>query len=283
HQSPAPTIATKTKVLANYNRYPSSTLAATNRCHLLPSSSIAVAIASSSSLPLSLAIPQQYTASIDVVASPTLFPAFLSPVSRCPLPRSHHHPTQRRTIADHLCSSSPHLLSTNLWQRTTLVVVVTRRLSLSFTRLLSQCTRASAISLPSLSSLSLPPCCPTTASLVLSHAFLPLHLHHHRCQLPDPMLPNLFPAVATIASHNRCPSPISSSACSVAIAASPHSCHLSPIAAATRRCLLPCRYCLTATTISNHAFAAAPPCCHRCNSLLPLLPPPSPTSFSIYR
>ncbi|RWW48460.1 hypothetical protein BHE74_00045461, partial [Ensete ventricosum] len=67
------------EVLANYNRYPSFTLAATNRRHLLPSSSIVAAIASSSSLPLSLARPQQYTASIDVAASPTVFPAF------CPL------------------------------------------------------------------------------------------------------------------------------------------------------------------------------------------------------
>ncbi|RZS15541.1 hypothetical protein BHM03_00047388 [Ensete ventricosum] len=107
------------------------------------------------------------------------------------------------------------------------------------------------------------------ASLALSRAFLPLHLHHCRCKLSDPALPNLFPAAAAIARHNRCPSPISSSASSVAIAASPHCCHMSAAA-------------LAAATVSNRALAAAPPCCHCCNSLLPLLPPPSPTSFSIY-
>ncbi|RRT51064.1 hypothetical protein B296_00049139 [Ensete ventricosum] len=37
----------------------------------------------------------------------------LSPVSRCPLPRPHHHPTQRRTAAGHLCSS-PHLSPASL-------------------------------------------------------------------------------------------------------------------------------------------------------------------------
>ncbi|RWW64615.1 hypothetical protein BHE74_00028136 [Ensete ventricosum] len=77
HRSLAPTIAVTTKVLANRSRYPSSTLAATSSCHLLPS--IAAAATSSSSLPLSLARPQQHTASIDAAATPTAFPAF------CPL------------------------------------------------------------------------------------------------------------------------------------------------------------------------------------------------------
>ncbi|RRT61551.1 hypothetical protein B296_00027760 [Ensete ventricosum] len=116
------------------------------------------------------------------------------------------------------------------------------------------------------------------ASLALSRAFLPLHLHHCRCKLSDPALPNLFLATAAIAGHNRCPSPISSSASSVAIAASPHCCHMSPVAAASSLAAA----ALAAATVSNRALAAAPPCCHRCNSLLPLLPPPSPTSFSIY-
>ncbi|RRT38878.1 hypothetical protein B296_00027281 [Ensete ventricosum] len=61
-------------------RFPNtSTLAATSRYHLLPSSSIAIATASSSSLQLSSARPQQHTASINTAASLTAFLVF------CPL------------------------------------------------------------------------------------------------------------------------------------------------------------------------------------------------------
>ncbi|RZS21583.1 hypothetical protein BHM03_00054234, partial [Ensete ventricosum] len=102
------------------------------------------------------------------------------------------------------------------------------------------------------------------ASLALNRAFLPPHLHHHRCQLPDPVLPNLFPAAAAITSHNHCPSPISSSASSIAIAANPYRCHLSSVTTATRLCLLPCR-CYPRC----HSHFQSRPC--RCTSLLPPL------------
>ncbi|RZS10031.1 hypothetical protein BHM03_00041165 [Ensete ventricosum] len=39
---------------------------------------------------------------------------------------------------------------------------------------------------------------------------------------------------------------------------------------------------LAAEAVSNLILVAAPPYCHRCTSLLPLLPPLSPISFSIY-
>ncbi|RRT60889.1 hypothetical protein B296_00017812 [Ensete ventricosum] len=64
---------------------------------------------------------------------------------------------------------------------------------------------ASAISLPPLSSLPSPPCCRCIPCVPCSQSCLPLHLHHRRCQLPDPALPNLFLAVASIAGHNRAP------------------------------------------------------------------------------
>ncbi|RWW42227.1 hypothetical protein BHE74_00052237, partial [Ensete ventricosum] len=102
------------------------------------------------------------------------------------------------------------------------------------------------------------------ASLALSHAFLPPHLHHHHCQLPDPVLSNLFPATAAIASHNHCPSPISSYASSITIAANPYRCHLSPVTAATHLCLLPC--CCYPRC---HSRFQSRPC--RCTSLLPPL------------
>ncbi|RWW44851.1 hypothetical protein BHE74_00049358 [Ensete ventricosum] len=178
--------------------------------------------------------------------------------NRYPLPRSHHHPTQRRTAADHLCSSSPHLSSASLRQCTTLVATATHWSSLFFTCLLSQHTHASvvatsAISLPPLSSLSPLPCC---------------RYHYIPCSQSS----------VAITDHNRYPSPISSSASSVAITASPYRCNLLPIVAASSLVAAT----LVATVISNYALAAAPPWCCRCNSLLPLLPPPSPTSFSIY-
>ncbi|RZR97773.1 hypothetical protein BHM03_00027018 [Ensete ventricosum] len=125
------------------------------------------------------------------------------------------------------------------------------------------CYRSAPMPMPSL----FLPCCRllvAAASLALSRAFLPLHLHHHRCQLPDPALPNVFPVATAIAEHNRCPSPISSSTSSVAIAASPHRRHLSLVAAATHRCLLPCRCCPRC-----HSHFQLRPC--RCTSLLPLL------------
>ncbi|RWW38397.1 hypothetical protein BHE74_00056378 [Ensete ventricosum] len=61
---------------------------------------------------------------------------------------------------------------------------------------------------------------PHPAGQSLPSLFLPLHLHHHRCQLP-----NLFPAIAAITGHNRCPSPISSSIANITIAVSPRPCH----------------------------------------------------------
>ncbi|RWV80399.1 hypothetical protein GW17_00058338, partial [Ensete ventricosum] len=39
---------------------------------------------------------------------------------------------------------------------------------------------------------------------------------------------------------------------------------------------------LATEVVSSCALAAAPLCCHCYTSLLPLLPPPSPTNFSIY-
>ncbi|RZS20627.1 hypothetical protein BHM03_00053160, partial [Ensete ventricosum] len=102
-------------------------------------------------------------------------------------------------------------------------------------------------------------------SLTLNRAFLPPHLHHRHYQLPDPALPNPFPTAAAITGHNRCPSLISSSTSSVAIAASPHCCHLSPVVAATHRCASSLAVAaLAATTVSNHALVVVTLCYHYC-------------------
>ncbi|RWW43875.1 hypothetical protein BHE74_00050418, partial [Ensete ventricosum] len=254
----------------NRSHYPYYTLAATNRCHLLPSSSIATAAASSSSLPLPSTRPQQHTTSIDATASPTtflnfcpLFHAALSLGRIIILPKGGLPPTS---------SVPPLLICCRSAFDSALPLPSLSPVDCRYPS--STCCRSAPAPLPQLPlpSLFLPflPCrrllatvaATSPASLALSCAFLPLHLHHCRCQLPDPALPNLF--LVAIASHNCCPSPISSYAKSVAIAVSPHCCHLSLVATATCRCLLPCRCCPRC----HNRFQPRP---FYCTSLLPPL------------
>ncbi|RRT37971.1 hypothetical protein B296_00050241 [Ensete ventricosum] len=196
---------------------PSSILAATNRCHLLPSSLIAAT--SSSSLPLSSARPQQHTASIDDAASRTALPAFcslfhaaisldciiilpkgglLSATSVPPLLIC-RRPAFGSALPCHCC----HPLAIDILHPLAVA---------AHPHLCRSC----------LCHLSSSPFFLVAASLALKRAFLPLHLHHRCCQLSDPALPNLFLATAAIVDHNCCPSLISSSASSVAIVVSPH-------------------------------------------------------------
>ncbi|RZS13736.1 hypothetical protein BHM03_00045362 [Ensete ventricosum] len=254
----------------NRSRYPSSTLAATSRCHLLPSSIVAAA-ASSSSLPLPPVRPQQHIASIDVAASPTAFPTF------CPLFHTAlflpllsaviFQPPSPATIAALSLGRIIILPKGGLPPATSVPpLLICRRPAFGSALPLPllppagrrypspACCRSAPAPLP-----QPPPYCAVAASptsLALNRAFLPLHLHHRRCQLSDPALPNLFPATAAIAGHNRCPSPIYSSASSVVIIVSSHCCHLSPVTAAS--CLA------TATT--------------PCYRLLPSAPSPTPST-----
>ncbi|RWW49545.1 hypothetical protein BHE74_00044276 [Ensete ventricosum] len=211
--------------------YPSSTLAATSRCYLLPSSPITVVVVSSSFLPLSPAKPQQHTASIDVATSPTAFPAF------CPM----FHDALFLPLLSVVIFQPPSLaiIATLSLDR---IIILPKRglLSATFIPPLLICHRpafGNALLLPPLPSadhhypspacyrsepVPLPslflPFLPyrhrlatgvvaSPASLALSRVFLPLHLP---LSLSDPVLPNLFPTTAAIAGHNRYPSPISS-------------------------------------------------------------------------
>ncbi|RRT63596.1 hypothetical protein B296_00020330, partial [Ensete ventricosum] len=240
------------KVLANRSHYPSSTLAATSRCHLLPSSSIAVVAASSSSLPLPSARPQQHTASIDVVASPIAFPAF------CPL--FHVVVSLGRIIilpkgGLPLATSVPPLL-------------ICRRPAFDGALPL--------LPLPPTNRRDPSPACCRSAPVPLSQLPLPslfLPFLPYRCLLAATTATSLrpllsvvpsFPCISTTAAANcqiqRCPT-----SSPVAIAVSPHRCHLSPVAAASSFAAV----ALAATTISNRALATASPCCHRYNSVLP--------------
>ncbi|RRT35483.1 hypothetical protein B296_00033217 [Ensete ventricosum] len=257
HRSPAPTIAATTKVLANRSRYPSSTVAGSSRCYLLPSS----IAAASSSLPLPSARPQQHTASIDTAASLTAFPAF------CPL--FHVALSLCRIIILPKGGLSPATSVSPL--------LICRRLAFG-----------SALPLPPLPPvgrryplpayyrsrlyhLSSSPFFPVAVSLLSLHPLRPLLSAVPSPASPPPPLLIVGSSVAQPLPRSRnhrrpqrCPSPISSYASSVAIAVSRHRCHLSLVVAATHHCLLPCRCCPRC----HSCFQPHP--CH-CTSLLPPL------------
>ncbi|RWW79105.1 hypothetical protein BHE74_00012627 [Ensete ventricosum] len=265
------------KVLANRSHYPSSTLAATSRCHLLPSSSITAIAASSSSLPLPSARPQQHTASIDVVASPIAFPAF------CPL--FHAVVSLGRIIilpkgGPPLATSVPPLL-------------ICRRPAFDGALPL--------LPLPPTSRRDPSPACCRSAPVPLSQLPLPslfLPFLPYRCLLAATAATSLrpllsvvpsFPCISTTVAANcqiqRCPTsspqPQSLPATIAAPLQSPPLLAASPLlsaltAATCRKSPLPpvaassfAAAALAATTISNRALATASPCCHRYNSLLP--------------
>ncbi|RRT41801.1 hypothetical protein B296_00055868, partial [Ensete ventricosum] len=230
HWSPAPTIVATTKVFANCSCYPSSTLAATSRCHLLPSS-IAVVVVSSSFLPLPSVRPQQHIASIDAATSPTAFSAF------CPM----FHDALFLPLLFVVIFQSPSLAIITALSLDRIIILPKRGLSstTSIPPLLicrrpafgnalllpslppadchypsPACYRSKPVPLPSLFLPFLPyrhrlttGVAASPASLALSRAFLPLHLYHCRCRIQccPTSSPQLQPSPATIATPLQSP------------------------------------------------------------------------------
>ncbi|RZR88733.1 hypothetical protein BHM03_00016363 [Ensete ventricosum] len=218
-------------------------------------------------------LPPPLLPPVAVISSPQS-----QPQPHLPPPCHYHWPDLSSTQpASMLLPPLPHFqpsVPSSLRQRTTLAAATTRRLSISFTRLLPQ----PPLPHSPLPSLFLPflPCrrllavavVASPASLALSRAFPCISttaIANYRIQRCPTSSPQSHPLPATIAAPLQSPL---LAALPLLSALTTATCRQSPLPLVAASSFAAAA--LAATVVSNRALALAPPCCHRYNSLLPV-------------